>query len=64
MSDELIQAWQALPDEQIASIGALDVVSDDMLRLIYLVAPERSFVTVENVFIGDRAFRRWIHQLH
>ena len=58
MGVELIQAWQALPDEQIASIGALDMMSEGMLRLIYVVAPEGSFVAVKNVFVGDRAFPR------
>lgn len=61
---ELIHAGQVLPDKQIASVGALDVMGDDMLRLIYVVAPERSFIAVANVFIGDRAFRGRIHQLH
>lgn len=40
---EMVHAWQALTDQEVARVvGALYVMGDDMLRLVHLVAPERS----------------------
>ena len=49
---ELVNARKVLADKQVSRIRSLHVMGQCVRRFIHVVAPERSFIPIQDVLVG------------